>query len=164
MLEVVNYSNFSLSHYRQAHLSTIISIEFIQNQKILVTASSDNNIILWEVLTLSQLRNLEFHMSAINCVKFGLNRLYSCGGDGKIFYYNSNTSSDQNHSKSKIFYPASLAFSIKLQLIAFGLKSFNLYYLKNEIEMGSVAVEGRISCLSFGNQLLIARLVKEKYF
>ena len=119
---------------------------------------------MWDALNLTQLSNLKSHISGVFCFKYGLNRLYSCGTDGKIYYYNTNTSSDQNHNKSKIFYEKSIALSIKFQLIAFGAKSLNIYCLKNDIQIGSVAVQGIITCLSFVKSIIVCGTIEWKVY
>ena len=104
---------------------------------------------LWNFFTLELLSNLENHLLSVTTVIFRLNRLYSSGNDGKIYYYNLNISESQNIIKTKSYYHSSLALSIELELIAFGLKTLNFYCLKNNIETGSIILEGLIISLDF---------------
>ena len=155
MLEILAFSNFKLLNAKQAYSDKINSIEFIWNKKILVTASYYDMIKLWDIFTLQLIRNLKSHLMAPSYVKFGLNRLYSSGYDGKIYYYNQNISESQNVIKTKSFKSGCLTVSIELQLIAFGLKTLNLYCLKDEIEIGSVILKGYISSLAFVKSIIV---------
>ena len=110
---------------------------------------------MWDSYNLNLLNNLSSHLSAVSSVKYGLNRLYSSGHDGKIYYYNSNISGTQNGIKTKSYSMNSLAISTKLQLIAFGCNTLNFYCLKNEIETGSVYLKEFITCLDFVKVMVV---------
>ena len=154
-IETLEYSNLRSLDNRKIHLSAISSIEFIESKSILVTASHDKFIKFWDISNMKLINILNSHESSVKCVIFKLNRLYSCGEDAKIYYYNSSISLPQNESKSKIYFAKSFALSIELKLLTFGAKSLKLYCLKSEIETGSVAVTGLISRLSFVKSIIV---------
>ena len=149
ILEVSDFSNFKLLNSRQAHFNQIKSLDYIQNKYIIVTSSSDGLIKLWDVFILKLFKQVNFHQSPVSFVKYELNRLYSCGGDGKVYYCDSNFTFAQNAIKAKSYKLHTLALSVELQLIAFGNKTLSLYCLKNDIEIGSVYLNGFINCLCF---------------
>ena len=155
LLQVLVYSDFRLFNGRKAHYESINAIEFIQGKNMLVTASNDCMIIFQDAITLNPLNCLQFHLSHVLCIKFGLNRLYSSGNDGKIHYYNIHQSKPVNVSETKAFLQTSLALSIELHLIAFGLKRLRLYCLKREIELESVIIKGIITCLAFAKSIIV---------
>ena len=154
MLEKLYFDSFNLLDSIQAHSDAINSVESIQIRKILVTCSNDCIIKLWDEFSLCLLQTLTSHVFRTVCVKFALNRLYSSGYDGNIFYYNSTMSNVQNVIKTKPYFAFSFAISINLILIAFGIERLNLYCLKNEIEIGSVTFKHFIKCLNFHKSII----------
>ena len=154
MILIINAKNLKIIDSVKASLNAIQSIDFNSKNKILAACCS-NSIKLWHISNLNQSKSLEYSIAGPSVIRFGFNRLYCCGFEGKLFFYDENFLKIGNLSKSKSFYITSICVSSKLQLICYGYTSIYLYCLESESDIATASINSIASFLTFADSIVL---------
>ena len=162
MIQVIDAKRLKILDTTKVIKGGISSIDYNSKSKIVAASLFDGYIKLFSFFNLNQSKILSFYSEVFTRIKFGFNRLYCCGFEGKIhFYYDENIKS-HNRTELKSYNPNSICISTKLQLVCYGSRSIYLYCLINNEDIAIVHIFAIATCLSFVNSILLCGTNKGK--
>ncbi|MCV6637261.1 WD40 repeat domain-containing protein [Candidatus Albibeggiatoa sp. nov. NOAA] len=128
----------------KGHTNNVFSLKFLQQGKLLASASRDSTIRIWDVENGAALRVLQGHHASINMLISNAqqNELFSAGYDGKILRWDVNTPYQRIALPSE---PASVAISPNNQWVAVGFADgiLRLYRAADGVLLAQYAAHGR---------------------
>ncbi|WP_353571609.1 AAA family ATPase [Candidatus Albibeggiatoa sp. nov. BB20] len=128
----------------KGHTNNVFSLEFLQQGKVLASASRDATIRMWDVENGAALRVLQGHHASINMLASNTQQdeLFSAGYDGKVLRWDVETPYQRITLPSE---PASVAISPdnKLVIVGFSDGMLRLYRASDGTFLAEYAAHGR---------------------